>query len=101
MADYTTTFPQPLKTAIYDVSTENSEEAPVRAQKEAMHKSLRSYYTTFEAVEHEAGKFILSVVEDTWVQSSREPRRIAPSSPRGKFSPTSKQRAGEYVPSMS
>ena len=62
MADYTTTFPQPLKTAIYDVSIDDDEKSPVCERKEVIHKAQRSDYTTFKAAERKAEKFILSVV---------------------------------------
>ena len=65
--DYTAVSPLTLKTAIYNVSIHNDEKAPVCAQKEAIHKTRSSYYTTFKAAECEARKFILSVVEYTWV----------------------------------
>ena len=66
-SDYTSAFPRPRNPAIYDESIDNNEKAPVRAQKEETHKSWRSDYATFESMEWEAGKFILSVVEYTWV----------------------------------
>ena len=53
---------------IYYASIRDEEKAPVRARKESIHKAWRSDFTTFEAAEREAGKFILGVVKDTWVR---------------------------------
>ena len=64
MSDYTNVLPRPRKTAIYYASICDDEKAPVRAQKEAIHKAWRSNFTTFKAAEREAGKLILSMVED-------------------------------------
>ena len=75
MADYNNASPQPKNPAMYDVLIVDDEKAPVRAEKEAIHKSGRSDYTTFEATEREAGKFILSMVEDIWFQELKSAKK--------------------------
>ena len=70
-ADYTTAFLYPRKHAIYDVPVRDGEKAQMHARKEAIHKARICDFTTYEAVECKMGKFILSVIEDTWVHKLR------------------------------
>ena len=67
-SDCTSAFPRPNKPAIYDEFIKDNEKAPVHARKDKTHKALRRNYTASEAADREAGKFILGVVEYTWVQ---------------------------------
>ena len=42
-------------------------------RREAAHTAKKEYYRLFAAAERESRKFILTVVEDTWVRELREP----------------------------
>ena len=66
--DYIAALPPPCKPAIYDTLIDDDEKAPIYTRKEAIQKDQISNYTTFEAAEHKAGKFILSVTEYMWVR---------------------------------
>ena len=67
MSDYSSASPCYINTAIYNTLICIHELALVRAPKEVICRAWRSDFTIFEAAEREDGKFILSVVKDTWV----------------------------------
>ena len=45
----------------------------VRVQREAAHPAKKEDYRLFAAANRETSKFILAVVEDTWVRKLRDP----------------------------
>ena len=59
--------PQPRKPAIYNALIDDDEKALVCAQKKATHKARRRDFMISGAADCKAGKFIISVVEDTWL----------------------------------
>ena len=66
MDEYTTEFPRPSKTGIYDISIPDDAPDGLRAMKEAVHKSFCCDYYLFEAAERGVRQFILGVVEETY-----------------------------------
>ena len=65
-------LPTPSRTEIYDVYTPIDALNAVRVQREAAHTAKKEYYQLFAAADHETSKFILAVVEDTWVRELRQ-----------------------------
>ena len=45
----------------------DDKKSPVRARKESFHKACIFDFPTYEAAELETGKFVLSIIEYTWV----------------------------------
>ena len=63
----------PARPAIYDVEIPINETNAVQSRREAAHTSKKEYYRLFAAAKSESAKFILAVVEDTWVRELRDP----------------------------
>ena len=72
-ARYGAKFPTPARPAIYDVDIPIDVTNAVRDRREAAHTTRREDYRLFAAAERESTKFILAVVEDTWVRELRNP----------------------------
>ena len=61
-------FPTPTRPAIYDVDISIDASNAVRFRREASHTSKKEDYRLFAAADRETIKFILAVVENTWVR---------------------------------
>ena len=68
-----TNFTTPSRPAIYDVDIPINASNAVRFRREAGHTAKKEFYRLFTAVERESIKFILAVVEDTWVRELSDP----------------------------
>ena len=66
-------FPTPTCPAINNVDTPIDASNAVRVRREAAHTSKKEDYELFAASNRETSKFILSVVEDTWVPELQDP----------------------------
>ena len=66
-------FPKPSRPAIYDIDIPINFSNAVRFRCEAAHTAKKEDYRLFDAAERESSKFILAVVEDTWVRELRDP----------------------------
>ena len=66
-------FPTPSRLSIYDVDIPIDASNAVRVHREASHTAKKEDYILFAAAKHESSKFILAVVEDTWVRKLRDP----------------------------
>ena len=66
-------FPTPSRPTIYDVNTLIDTSNVVRVRREAAHTAKKEDYRLFTATKRESSKFILAVVEDTWVGELRDP----------------------------
>ena len=66
-------LPTPSRPAIYDVDIPIDTSNAVRVRREAAHTSKKKDYRLFAAVERESRKFVLDIVEDTWVRELRAP----------------------------
>ena len=66
-------IPTPSRPAIYDVDIPIDASNNVRVRCEAAHTSKKEYYRLFAAAERESSKFILAVVEDTWLREVSDP----------------------------
>ena len=66
-------FQTPSRPAIYDVHIPIDASNAVRVRCEAAHTAKKEDYRLFDAAERESSKFILAVVEDTWVRELRDP----------------------------
>ena len=69
---YGVNFPTPSRPAIYDVDIPIDTSNAVRVRREAAHTSKKEDYRLFAAAECESSKFILVVVEYTWVHKLRD-----------------------------
>ena len=58
---------------IYDLEIPNDATNAVRARCKASHTAKKEDYRLFAAAERDSTKFILVVVEDTWVRKLRDP----------------------------
>ena len=70
---YGVNFPTPAWPAIYNVKIPINASNAVRFCREAAHMAKKEDYRLFAAVERDSTKFILAVVEDTWVRELRHP----------------------------
>ena len=70
---YGMNFPTPARPAIYDVKIPIDATNAVRARRKATNTARKEDYILFAAPERESTKFILAVVEDTWVRELRDP----------------------------
>ena len=72
VATYTTgygaEFVEPSRVGAYKATIDDNATAVVRAFTEAAHKAKQANRGTYESVQQETAKFILAVVEDTWLQ---------------------------------
>ena len=66
-------FPTPSSPEIYDVDIPIDASNAVRVRREASHTANKEDYRLFAATKSESSKFILAVVEDTWVPELRDP----------------------------
>ena len=66
-------FPTPSCPAIYDVDISIDASNAVRVRREVAHTAKKEYYIIFYASEPDSSKFILVVVEDTWVRELHDP----------------------------
>ena len=66
-------FPAPSRPAIYGVDIPIDTSNAVRVRRKAAHTSKIEYYRLFAAAERDLSKFILAVVEDTWVRELGDP----------------------------
>ena len=69
---YGVEFSKPLHIRAYDATINENAMSVVRARTEAAHKAKRADRGTYETAQSETAQFILSVVEDTWVQELRD-----------------------------
>ena len=76
MAVYTTrygaAFVEPTRVGAYAATIDNNATAVVRARTEAVQKEKRANHGTYETAQQETAQFILTAVEDTWVQELRD-----------------------------
>ena len=70
---YGANFPTPTRPAIYDVNIPINLTNAVQARREASHTARKEDYRLFAATERKSTKFIIAVVEDTWVRELRDP----------------------------
>ena len=70
---YGANFPTPVWPAIYDVEISIDASNAVRVRCEAAHTARKEEYRLFAAAESKSTKFILAVVEDTWVRELCDP----------------------------
>ena len=66
-------FLKPSRPAIYNVDILIDASNAVQVRREAAHTAKKEYYRLFAAAERNTSKFILAVVEDTWVRELRDP----------------------------
>ena len=66
-------FPTPSRPAIYDVDIPINASNVVRVRHEVAHTAKKEDYRISAAAKRESSKFILAVVEDTWVRKLRDP----------------------------
>ena len=66
-------FPTSSRPAIYDVDISIDASNAVRVRCKVAHTAKKEYYILFAAAERDSSKFILVVVEDTWVRELRDP----------------------------
>ena len=66
-------FPTPSRLDIYNVDIPIDASNAVRVHREASHTAKKEYYRLFVAAERESSKFIIAVVEDTWVHKLCDP----------------------------
>ena len=66
-------FPMPSRPAIYDVDIPIDAANAVRFRRDASHTAKKEDYRLIAAAKRESSKFILAVVEDTWVRELRDP----------------------------
>ena len=66
-------FLTPSCLAIYNVDIPIDASNAVRVCREAAHTAKKEDYRLFTAAKRESSKFILAVVEDTWVRELRNP----------------------------
>ena len=72
-ARYTTTFPPLNRVSHYDSNIADDAEKGARAKAESKHNVKKADYNMYVSACREAGKFILAVVEDTWVRELCDP----------------------------
>ena len=70
---YGAKFPTLSSPEIYDIEIPIDASIVVRVRREGSHTAKKEYYRLFSAAERESSKFILVVVEDTWVRKLRDP----------------------------
>ena len=68
-----TNFPTPSRPAIYDVDIPINASNAVRVRREAAHTAKKGDYGIFAVAERQSSKFILAVVENTWVCGLHDP----------------------------
>ena len=66
-------FPTPTRPVIYDVDIPIDASNSVRFLREAAHTTKKEDYRLFSYANRKTSKFILAVVEDTWVRKLRDP----------------------------
>ena len=66
-------FPTPSRPAIYNFDIPIDTSNAVRVCRKAANTDKKEDYRIFAAAERESSKFILAVVEDTWVRELRDP----------------------------
>ena len=66
-------FPTPSRPAIYDVDIPIDASNVARVSSEAAHTAKKENYRLFATIERNSRKFILAVVEDTWVRKLSDP----------------------------
>ena len=69
-------FLTPTRLAIYNVDIQIDASNAVRVRREAAHTAKKEDYRLFAASDHKKSKFILTVVEDTWVRELRDPNLL-------------------------
>ena len=65
---YGAKFPKTTRPVVYDKDISNNATNVAWAKAEAVHTSKIADYQLFAAAKREAWKFILAVIEDTWVR---------------------------------
>ena len=70
---YGVNFPTPSHPAIYDVEIPINVSNAVRVRRKAAQTDKEEDYRLFAAAERKSSKFILAVVEDTWVRELCDP----------------------------
>ena len=66
-------FPTPSRPAIYDVNIPINASNAVRVYREAYHTAKKEDYRLLVSTKRGSSKFILAIVEDTWVRKLRNP----------------------------
>ena len=72
-ARYTTTFPPPQHVSHYDSTIADDAEKGARAKAESKHNLKKVDNNMYVSACRETSKFMLAVVEDTWVRELRDP----------------------------
>ena len=70
---YGANFPTPARPAIYDVKIPINATNAVQDRREDARTAKKEDYRLFATAERESTKFILAIVEDTWVRELRDP----------------------------
>lgn len=70
---YGAPFSRPTRPGIYPSNIDDDAKAPVRARLEAEHAAKLSDYKTYDAAERDTQRFILAVIEDTWIRELKDP----------------------------
>ena len=66
-------FPTPSRPAIYNVDIPINASNAVQVRREAAHTAKKGDYGIFAVAERQSSKFILAVVENTWVCGLHDP----------------------------
>ena len=77
-ARYTSIFPPPGYVSHYDSTIADDAEKGARANAKSRHNVKKADYNMYVAAFRETSKFILAVVEDTWVRKFRDPDIFMP-----------------------
>ena len=72
-ARYTKTFPVPGRISHYDSTIADDAKQGARAKAESKHNVKKADYNMYLSACRETIKFILAIVEDTWVRELRDP----------------------------
>ena len=73
-AEYFDPFVTPTKPGIYDTDIPEDDTDGLRVRMEAIHKAVRRDYGLYEAAEQAARKFIIDVVEETYIRDLKHSR---------------------------
>ena len=76
LADYKEPFPVQKKPGIYDPSITEDTKDSLRSQKEAIWKAKRRDYAFFSESERAVRKFIIAVVQDTYIRDLRSAKHF-------------------------